>query len=54
MPDHMATDEGRARELAPLHTSRDDTSYWVNNLFYRGKKEVWARQGASPQGSHHT
>ena len=39
-PDHMSTDEWRARELAPLHTAHDDTGYWQNSLFYTGKKEV--------------
>lgn len=40
MPDHMSTDEGRARHLGGLHTSTDDTDYWQNNLFYTGKKEA--------------
>lgn len=39
-PDTMATDEGRARHLRPLHTVSDDTDYWDNNLFYAGKKEA--------------
>ena len=39
-PDTMATDEGRARHLRPLHTCSDDTDYWDNNLFYAGKKEA--------------
>jgi len=39
-PDHMSSDEWRARELAPLHTSEDDTGYWQNMLFYKGAKEV--------------
>ena len=40
MPDHMSSDEGRARYLRALHTSNDNTDYWENNLFYDGKKEA--------------
>jgi hypothetical protein len=32
MPDHMSTDEGRARYLRPLHTADDDTGYWQNQV----------------------